>query len=208
MSESTKKTVPLLVSRDQAFQLVEWAEGVKYIPGLTRIVKQGRFAYFANARVAVRWDVEGLDVPDGSWIDLIPSGPDQGNDERDTLTNMANWAWASHEDEGWDLMRAARWRKPDGEKIKDFEKMFTRVQTANTPVAFDLNQLVGLSLVVTGSMYGSIALAPTEETGINTWWVVGDGKRVVGLCLPSLALHLHASNLPEAYQEKNKGGKK
>ena len=200
MSESTRKTVPLLVSHDQVRQLVEWAE-----EGTPWIYKQGRFAYFSDGRVVVRWDVEGLDVPDGSWIDLLPSGPDDCDGEPDTLTNMADWSQTAGEDECWDLKDAKRWRKPDGEKTKDFEKLFTRAQTAVTPLAFDRQQLAGMILMVAGCKDWEVALAPTREDGHGPWWVMGHDRRVAGLCMQHHGFNPGGDDLPEAYQEKKEG---
>ena len=203
MSESARKTEPLLVSRAQARQLVEWAED-----GIPWIYKQGRFAYFSDGRVVVRWDVAGLDVPDGSWIDLLPSGPDDCDGEPDTLTNMADWSQTAGEYECWDLKHAKRWRKPDGEKILHFGKLFTRAQTAVTPLAFDRTELAGMILVVTGCKDWEVALAPTREVGSGLWWVMGHDRRVAGLCTQYHGFNPNGDDLPEAYQEKNKGGKK
>ena len=202
MSESTRKTVPLLVSREQARQLAEWAED-----STPCIYKQGHFAYFEGNHVVVRWDVEGLDVPDGSWIDLIRY-PDRCNGKPDTLTNMANWAWTADQYDYWDLMDEKRWGKEDGVETRGCEKLFTRARSAATPMAFCPSQLTGLSLVVAGSKYGPVALAPTREDRHGPLWVMGHDKRVAGLCEQINKFHSSEDYMPEAYQEKNKGGKK
>lgn len=210
MSESakeTKGTTPLLVSRAQARQLVEWAEESTLGPEVTRIYKQGRFAYYTDNHVVVRWNVEGLDVPDGSWIDLIPSDPDQRNGKPDTLTNMANWAQTAGEYGWWNLKDPKQWRKPDGWETKDCEKLFTRAQTAKTPVVLRRELLAELSLVVTGHESGPVALAPTREDGCGPWWVMGHGRRVAGLCAQCYRLHSSEDEMPEAYQEKKEEGK-
>lgn len=203
MSESTKTTIPLIASREQARQLVEWA-----MDGIPWIYKQGRFAYFSDGRVVVRWDVEGLDVPDGSWIDLLPSGPDDCDGEPDTLTNMADWSQTAGKYECWDMKDAKRWREPDAEKIQDFEKLFTRAQTAVTPLAFDRQELAWMILMVTGSKDWPVALAPTREDGSGPWWVMGHDRRVAGLCRQDHGFNPSGDDLPEAYQEKKEEGKK
>lgn len=134
----------------------------------------------------------------------IWSDPDQGKGGPDTLTNMTNWAQTAGDRECWGLMREERWREPDGEKIEDFEEMFTRAQTAKAPVAFSLDRLTGLSLVVTGSMYGTVALSPASGGRWSPWWVMGDDRRVAGLCVREPG-YRSGDEMPEAYVTPTKG---
>lgn len=202
MSESTRNAGLLLVSRKQARQLAAWADGVEFSRHLTRIVKQGRFAYFTDRFVAVRWDVEGLDVPDGSWIALYPQAPSQGSENPDTLTNMANWSLTARKGECWDLMDEKRWRGPDGVETRDYGSLFTRARKAKTPVRFNVRLLAGLSLVVTGRKYGHVVMSPARKDEQSPWWVMGLNKRVSGMVAPSG----RGYDLPEAYTEKKEEG--
>ena len=204
MGESARKTEPLLVSRKQARQLVYWAEHSAHGAGSTWVVKHGRFAYFTDNDVAVRWEVAGLDVPDGSWIDLRSSASRPDGGEPDTLRNMADWSQAADEDDCWDLKDAKRWREP-AQWPRECEALFTRARTAAAPVALRLPQLTQLSLVVTGSEYGPVELAPTSEDGACPWWVMGEDKRVAGLCTQYHGFNPNGDDLPEAYQEKKEG---
>ena len=207
MSESTRKTRPLLVSREQARQLADWAENSMLVPRVARIYKQGHFAYYTNDHIAVRWDVEGLDLPDGSWIDLVPYVPGEFGVESDTLTNMADWSKVADEDDYWDLKDAKRWRKPDECPMRDCEQYFTRVRASVSFVALHKPLLTGLCLVVTGHEYGEVAVAPTREDGSGPWWVMGHDSRVAGLCVQFSRFYSSEDDMPEANQEKKEEGK-
>ena len=196
----------LLVRRNQARQLVEWAGGggMDALPeDFMCIVKRGRYAYFSDGFSYVRWDVEGLDVPDGSWIALIPSDP---AGEPDTLTNMADWSKVADERERWDLMDEKRWRTKGKLMLWDCEEEFTRARTAAAPVMFDPDRLVGLRLLVTGIEAGEIVMSPTRPDGSGPWWVMGEDYRVAGLCQQSGDTPTSEVYLPEAYREKKGDG--
>ena len=203
---SKHKWNSLLVRRDQARQLVEWVGGGG-MDDLTEdfmcIVKRGRYAYFSDGFSYVRWDVEGLDVPDGSWIALIPSGPAR---EPDTMTNMADWSKVADERECWDLMDEKRWRTKRELLLCYHEVEFTRVRTAVAPVMFNPDRLVGLRLLVTGLEAGEIVMSPTRPDGHGPWWVMGEDCSVAGLCEQSGDTPTSEVYLPEAYQERKEGG--
>ena len=201
---------PLLVSRRQARQLAAWAKGTGYDrPALCRIRKQGRYAYYTNRFVAIRWDVSGLDVPDDSWIDLQPGYSDGANAKPDVLTNMAEWAKTVGPASSWDLLDADRWREPDGLDYPDVAHLFTRASTGYAQVSFNAQLLEGVILAVMPEGSIRFMLAPSvggDGAAAHAWWVMSDDKRVAGLIVP-MRLALGASNhpdeagLPEPYEE-------
>lgn len=106
----------MLVTKSQARQLVKWATLVN-APALQRIYKCGRYAYYTNRFLMVRWDLDGLDVPDWSWIGLAANTDfDDVENVRldiDADHNMADWCRLVPRTAQWDLMDADRWNKPD-----------------------------------------------------------------------------------------------
>ena len=200
---------PLLVSRRQARQLASWARDTGYDrPALCRISKQGKYAYYTNRFVLIRWDVSGLDVPDDSWIDLQPGYSDGTNAKPDTLTNMAEWSRAVGALSSWDLMDAERWRKPDGLGYPDVAHFFTRAWTGYAQVSFNAELLEGVILAVMPEDSIRIMMAPSvggDSASAYAWWVMSDDKRVAGLIIPMrLALggpkYPDEDSLPEPYK--------
>ena len=199
---------PLLVSRRQARQLAAWAKGTGYDRAdLCRISKQGRYAYYTNRFVVIRWDVSGLDVPDGSWIDLEPGTGDGTNAKPDILTNMADWTRTVDPLSSWDLMDEERWRKPDGLDYPDVAHLFTRARTGYAQVSFNAELLGGVILAVLPADSIRFMLAPSvggDGAAAHAWWVMSDDKRVAGMIVPMrLSLggseHPDEAGLPEPY---------
>lgn len=200
---------PLLVSRRQARQLASWAKGTGYDRAdLCRISKQGRYAYYTNRFVVIRWDVSGLDVPDGSWIDLEPGTGDGTNAKPDILTNMADWTRTVDPLSSWDLMDEERWRKPDGLDYPDVAHLFTRARTGYAQVSFNAELLGGVILAVLPADSIRFMLAPSvggDGAAAHAWWVMSDDKRVAGLIIPMrMALggpeHPDEVGLPKPYE--------
>lgn len=211
MMSSILDRSPLLVSRRQARQLAAWAKGTGFIRSdLYRISKQGEYAYYTDRFVIIRWDVSGLDLPDGSWIDLEPGDVDGKNAKPDTLTNMAEWAKTVGPLASWDLMDAERWRKPDGKFYRDdLNTFFTRSQLTGGPVSFTLSPLEGVCLVVMPDDSREVTLAPSRGTGESLnhgWWVMSEDRRVAGMLRPTMPTKGAPDNpdeagLPKPYEE-------
>ena len=181
---------PLLVSRRQAKQLVSWVQEMDGSrPVLCRIVKQGRYAYFSNRFLIIRWDVDGLDVPDGSWIDLR-ADMGEANAKPDTLRNLANWARLVSPRASWDLLDGDRWHGPDEEHFpEDMDRLFTRVDECEHtvwPVVFNPNYLSGVATMVLPDTFSSLKLAPSskDRANVSGWWLMGPDKRVAGMLVP------------------------
>ena len=200
---------PLLVSRKQARQLASWAKATGYDrPALCRISKQGKYAYYTNRFIAIRWDVSGLDVPDDSWIDLQPAYNDSENTKPDILTNMAQWSRAVGALSSWDLMDAERWREPDDLDYPDVAHLFTRARTGYAQVSFNAELLEGVILAVMPESSIRIMMAPSvggDGATTHAWWVMSDDKRVAGMIVPMrMALgssnHPDEDSLPEPYK--------
>ena len=211
MSSNILDRTPLLVSRRQARQLASWAKGTGYIRSdLYRISKQGKYAYYTDRFVIIRWDVSGLDLPDGSWIDLEPGDVDEKNAKPDTLTNMAEWAKTVGPLASWDLMDEERWRKPDGKFYRDdLNTFFTRSQLTGGPVSFTLSLLEGVCLVVMPDDSREVTLAPSRSKGPlnHGWWVMSEDRRVAGMLRPTMPTKGAPDNpdeagLPEPYKAK------
>lgn len=211
MMSSILDRSPLLVSRRQARQLAAWAKGTGYDrPALCRIRKQGRYAYYTNRFVAIRWDVSGLDVPDDSWIDLQPGYSDGANAKPDVLTNMAEWAKTVGPASSWDLLDADRWREPDGLDYPDVAHLFTRASTVYAQVSFNAELLEGVILAVMPEGSIRFMLAPSvggDGAAAHAWWVMSDDERVAGLIVPMrMALggpeHPDEAGLPKPYEAK------
>lgn len=209
MMSSILDRTPLLVSRRQARQLAAWAKGTGYDRAdLCRISKQGRYAYYTNRFILIRWDVSGLDVPDDSWIDLQPGYSDGPNAKPDTLTNMAEWSKTVGALSSWDLMDAERWRKPDGLRYPDVAHFFTRARTGYAQVSFNAELLEGVILAVMPENSIRIMLAPSiggDSASAHAWWVMSDDKRVAGMIVPMrMALggpeHPDEAGLPKPYE--------
>ncbi|WP_024628038.1 hypothetical protein [Bifidobacterium sp. A11] len=200
---------PLLVSRKQARQLAAWAKATGYDrPALCRISKQGKYAYYTNRFIAIRWDVSGLDVPDDSWIDLQPAYNDSENTKPDILTNMAQWSRAVGALSSWDLMDAERWREPDDLDYPDVAHLFTRARTGYAQVSFNAELLEGVILAVMPEGSIRIMLAPSiggDSASARAWWVMSEDERVAGMIVPMrMALgssnHPDEAGLPEPYK--------
>ena len=211
MMSSILDRTPLLVSRRQARQLASWAKGTSYDrPALCRIRKQGRYAYYTNRFVAIRWDVSGLDVPDDSWIDLQPGYSDGANAKPDTLTNMADWAKTVGALSSWDLLDTERWRKPDGLDYPDVAHLFTRASTGYAQASFNSALLEGVIMTVMPEGSIRIMMAPSvggDSASARAWWVMSDDERVAGLIVPMrMALggpeHPDEAGLPKPYEAK------
>lgn len=211
MMSSVLDRTPLLVSRRQARQLAAWARGTGYDRAdLCRISKQGRYAYYSNRFIAIRWDVSGLDVPDDSWIDLQPGYSDGANAKPDVLTNMAEWAKTVGPASSWDLLDADRWREPDGLDYPDVAHLFTRASTGYAQVSFNAELLEGVILTVMPEGSIRFILAPSvggDSASAHAWWVMSDDERVAGLIVPMrLALggpeHPDEAGLPKPYEAK------
>lgn len=201
---------PLLVSRRQARQLAAWAKGTGYDRAdLCRISKQGRYAYYSNRFIAIRWDVSGLDVPDDSWIDLQPGYSDGANAKPDVLTNMAEWAKTVGPASSWDLLDADRWREPDGLDYPDVAHLFTRASTGYAQVSFNAELLEGVILAVMPEGSIRFMLAPSvggDGAAAHAWWVMSDDERVAGLIVPmrmapESSNHPDEAGLPKPYEE-------
>ena len=210
MMSSVLDRTPLLVSRRQARQLAAWARGTGYDRAdLCRISKQGRYAYYSNRFIAIRWDVSGLDVPDDSWIDLQPGYSDGANAKPDVLTNMAEWAKTVGPASSWDLLDADRWREPDGLDYPDVAHLFTRASTGYAQVSFNAEQLEGVILTVMPEGSIRFILAPSvggDSASAHAWWVMSDDERVAGMIAPMrMALgssnHPDEAGLPKPYEE-------
>lgn len=200
---------PLLVSRRQARQLAAWAKGTGYDrPALCRISKQGKYAYYTNRFIAIRWDVSGLDVPDDSWVDLQPAYNDSENTKPDILTNMAQWSRAVGALSSWDLLDAERWKEPDELDYPDVAHLLTRAWTGYAQVSFNAELLEGVILVVMPEGSIRIMMAPSvggDSASAHAWWVMSDDERVAGLIVPMrLALggpeHPDEAGLPKPYE--------
>lgn len=211
MSSSILDRSPLLVSRRQARQLASWAKGTGYDRAdLCRISKQGRYAYYSNRFVAIRWDVSGLYVPDDSWIDLQPGTSDGTNAKPDIITNMADWAKTVGALSSWDLKDPERWREPDGLDYPDVAHLFTRAWTGYAQVSFNAELLEGVILAVIPEGSIRIMMAPSvggDSASAHAWWVMSDDKRVAGLIVPMrLDLggpeHPDEAGLPKPYEAK------
>ena len=211
MMSSVLDRTPLLVSRRQARQLAAWAKGTGYDRAdLCRISKQGRYAYYSNRFIAIRWDVSGLDVPDDSWIDLQPGYSDGANAKPDVLTNMAEWAKTVGPASSWDLLDADRWREPDGLDYPDVAHLFTRASTVYAQVSFNAELLEGVILAVMPEGSIRFMLAPSvggDGAAAHAWWVMSDDERVAGLIVPMrMALggpeHPDEAGLPKPYEAK------
>lgn len=211
MSSSISDRTPLLVSRKQARQLASWAKGTGYDRAdLCRISKQGRYAYYSNRFIAIRWDVSGLDVPDDSWIDLQPGYSDGANAKPDTLTNMAEWSKTVGALSSWDLLDAERWREPDGLDYPDVAHLFTRARTGYAQVSFNAELLESVILAVMPEGSIRIMMAPSvggDGATTRAWWVMSDDERVAGLIVPMrMALggpeHPDEAGLPKPYEAK------
>ena len=209
MSSSILDRTPLLVSRRQARQLAAWTKDTGFErPALCRISKQGKYAFYTNRFAVIRWDVSGLDVPDGSWIDLKPGDGEETNTKPDILSNMADWSRAVGPRSSWDLMDAERWREPDDNHFPDTASLFKREGTAGAPVSFNFDLLSGVSLVVMPVFGSRIMLTPSvggDESNRHGWWVMSDDDRIVGLLMPmrlSLGAPANAESdgLPEPYK--------
>ena len=180
---------PLLVSRQQARQLVSWVRDMDGSrPVLCRIVKQGKYAYFSNRFLIIRWDVDGLDVPDGSWIDL-QADMGEANAKPDALRNMANWARLVGPRASWDLLDADRWHGPDEEQFPDVSGLFARIDEcghAVWPVAFNPSYLSGVATMVLPDTFSPLKLAPSSKDKVTAsgWWLMGPDKRVAGMIMP------------------------
>ena len=201
---------PLLVSRRQARQLAAWARGTGYDRAdLCRISKQGKYAYYTNRFILIRWDVSGLDVPDDSWIDLQPGYSDGANAKPDVLTNMAEWAKTVGPASSWDLLDADRWREPDGLDYPDVAHLFTRASTGYAQVSFNAELLEGVILTVMPENSIRFMLAPSiggDSASAHAWWVMSDDKRVAGLIVPmrmapESSNHPDEAGLPKPYEE-------
>ena len=210
MSSSILDRTPLLVSRRQARQLASWARGTDFIRSdLYRISKQGEYAYYTDRFVIIRWDVSGLDLPDGSWIDLEPGDVDEKNAKPDTLTNMAEWSRAVGALSSWDLMDAERWRKPDGLRYPDVAHFFTRARTGYAQVSFNAELLEGVIMTVMPENSIRFMLAPSiggDSASAHAWWVMSDDKRAAGLIVPmrmapESSNHPDEAGLPKPYEE-------
>lgn len=209
MSSSILDRSPLLVSRRQARQMAAWAKGTGYDrPALCRIRKQGRYAYYTNRFIAIRWDVSGLDVPDDSWIDLQPGYNDGKNAKPDVLTNMAEWSKTVGALSSWDLLDAERWKEPDELDYPDVAHLFTRAWTGYAQVSFNAELLEGVILAVMPEGSIRIMMAPSvggDSASAHAWWVMSDDERVAGLIVPMrVALggpeHPDEAGLPEPYK--------
>lgn len=209
MSSSILDRTPLLVSRRQARQLASWAKGTGYDrPALCRIRKQGKYAYYTNRFVAIRWDVSGLYVPDDSWIDLQPGTSDGTNAKPDIITNMADWAKTVGALSSWDMKDPERWREPDGLDYPDVAHLFTRAWTGYAQVSFNAELLEGVILAVMPEGSIRIMMAPSvggDSASAHAWWVMSDDERVAGLIVPmrmapGSSNHTDEAGLPEPYK--------
>ena len=203
MSSSVLDRTPLLVSRRQARQLAAWTKDTGFErPALCRISKQGKYAFYTNRFAVIRWDVSGLDLPDGSWIDLKPGDSEETNTKPDTMSNMADWSRAVGPRSSWDLMDAERWREPDDNHFPDMASLFKREGTAGAPVSFNFSLLSGVSLVVMPVFGSRIMLTPSvggDESNRHGWWVMSDDDRVSGLIMPRV-FEDEDFNLPKPYE--------
>lgn len=200
---------PLLVSRRQARQLAAWARDTGYDnQALCRISKQGRYAYYTNRFIAIRWDASGLYVPDDSWIDLQPGTSDGTNAKPDIITNMADWSKTVGSRSSWDMKDPERWREPDGLDYPDVAHLFTRARTGYAQVAFNAELLEGVILVVRPEGSIRFMMAPSvggDGATTHAWWVMSDDERVAGMIVPMrLSLggseHPDEAGLPEPYK--------
>ena len=213
MMSSILDRTPLLVSRRQARQLAAWAKGTGYDRAdLCRISKQGRYAYYSNRFVAIRWDVSGLYVPDDSWIDLQPGTSDGTNAKPDIITNMADWARTVGPLSSWDMKDPERWREPDGLDYPDVAHLFTRARSAYAQVSFNAELLEGVILAVVPEGSVRFMLSPSvdgNDATTHAWWVMSDDERVAGLIVPMrMALggpkHPDEDSLPEPYKAEGR----
>ena len=210
MSSSILDRTPLLVSRKQARQLAAWAKGTGYDRrALCRISKQGKYAYYTNRFVAIRWDVSGLYVPDDSWIDLQPGTSDGTNAKPDIITNMADWARTVGPLSSWDMKDPERWRDPDGLDYPDVAHFFTRARTGYAQVSFNAELLEGVIFAVMPEGSVRFMLSPSvggDSASAHAWWVMSDDERVAGMIVPMrMALggsnHPDEAGLPKPYEE-------
>lgn len=181
---------PLFVYRQQVRRLVSWARDSGSLrPELNRIFKQGRYAYFTNRYLAIRWDVNGLRLPDDSWVDLRLS-VDDANAKPDTLTNMANWSRLVSPKASWDLMDESRWNEPDKHVPPNLTKLFRRPDPDSTVmplVGFNPDLFSGVTLMVRPDNFAAVVLSPAagdNPLSARNWWITSSDSRVAGLIVP------------------------
>jgi hypothetical protein len=191
MSEvDSRKSVYL--TRQVAALLVRDAARESSRPALQHIFFEDGFAYYTNRFFVVRWDLRGLELPDGSWIDLVPPDTDSLPDAHiDTKGNLAAWVKIATRRSSWDLMNPDRWRSPD-----EFEgthpnagKLFRLPDGPVEPVesvAFNPEYLRVLSVIISGSFNTFLRLIPSKsESPQNApWWLTGTDEQVVALLVP------------------------
>jgi hypothetical protein len=180
------------LNKKTAAILQRWADGINR-PVLRRIYFMEGFAYFTNRWLAVRWQLTGLDIKNGSYINVLPLDPSPyiKNEKFDTTGNLAAWSKLASNRSTFDLMDPTRWLSPgDGPDYPAIGKLFTEPDGVPevSQVAFNWVALAELSEIVNqGFKTTPVRLVPTRaklaETG--NWLVTGWQPEVTGLICPT-----------------------
>lgn len=187
----SRKSVYL--TRQVAALLVKEAGAQSYRPSLQHIFFEGGFAFYTNRFFVVRWDLRGLELEDGSWIDLVAPDVDSRPDVKiDTNGNLAAWVKMATRRSSWNLMNPERWRAPS--EFKGDHPAVGRIfRLPDGPVepvesiAFNRDYLQVLSVIVCGGFSNQIRLMPSrsEDPHLAAWWVTGGDENVQALLVPT-----------------------
>ncbi|OZG49876.1 hypothetical protein [Bombiscardovia coagulans] len=185
----------MLVTKSQARQLVKWAKSDTN-PARQRITKYGRYAYYTNSFLAIRWDLEDLNVPDGSWIGLAVNC-DVLDDENtkfdlDTDHNMADWCKLAPRRAHWDLMDTDRWNQQDRSSryAARLEELFVYpdVTYKVKSVSFDpqfLTEFLSFFAASSGPLPVEMRPSSSEKPETEAWiFRASIEDRVTGLLMP------------------------
>ncbi|MDF7665696.1 hypothetical protein [Bifidobacterium sp. ESL0745] len=187
---SSEKNV--YITKRQAQILTRYSSEMTNRPALCRIQYDGkRFAYWSNHFIGVRYDLEGLDIPDGSWIDLLmPDSIGAPNEKFDFEGNLAAWTRVCTARSSWDLMDPERWRKPD-ETSSRFPEMAHLFKLPDNPpvidnIAFNPRFLNDTAELVRAYKTEPLIMRPsTAKPSTGPWWCCGQNEHQVdGLIVP------------------------
>jgi hypothetical protein len=191
MSEvDSRKSVYL--TRQVAALLVRDAARESSRPALQHIFFEDGFAYYTNRFLIVRWDLRGLKIANGSWIDLVPPDTDSQPDVKfDISGNLAAWAKIATRRSSWNLMNQDHWKSPDS--FDGTHPAVAKIMTlpegdieSISAVAFDYRFLQMLALIVSGSFSNFIRLMPSSAKNARTkgWWITGADDNVQAMLVP------------------------
>ena len=158
---------------------------------LQRIQFTDGFAYATDRFIIARWDLRGLNVPDGSWIDLAkPEWTTIPNEKFNADGSLYAWLKLAGSKSTFDLMDESRWREPDeNSSLAPHMSHLFKLPSEDEPfhsVSFSPLLLEDLVEIVSEGKQ-AFQLRPTGsemDVSIRPWWLLGDDGYADGLITP------------------------